>query len=156
MREAYYGLGFSLKQQAAAIRKAPPPQSRATNQYHARAQAALSQGDLNAAKEQLSQALAADEGDGDAHNLLGFVLGQQGDTASALPHLQRAVTLRPDSAEVHYNYGAALWFSGAKTQAISELKASVRLDPAAAASYAFLGMGQRDQGDLANSRLNLE
>ena len=156
MREAYYGLGFTLKQQAAATRKAPPPQSLATNQYHARAQAALSQGDLNAAKEQLSQALAADERDGDAHNLLGFILGQQGDTASALPHLQRAVTLRPDSADVHYNYGAALWFSGAKTQAISELKASVRLDPAAAASYALLGMGQRDQGDLANSRLNLE
>jgi tetratricopeptide (TPR) repeat protein len=155
MRQAYYGLGFTLKQQAAGTRKASL-HSVATNQYYAQAQSALSQGDLNAAKEQLSQALAADESDGDAHNLLGFILGQQGDTASALPHLQRAVTLRPDSADVHYNYGAALWYSGAKTQAISELKTSVRLDPAAAASYALLGMGQREQGDLADSRLNLE
>ncbi len=155
MREAYYGLGFTLKQQAAATRKASP-QSLSTNQYHVQAKSALSQGDLNAAKEQLSQALATDESDGDAHNLLGYILGQQGDTASALPHLQRAVTLRPDSAEVHYNYGAALWYSGAKTQAISELQTSVRLDPAAAASYALLGMAQREQGDLADSRLNLE
>src|SRR3954447_11072228 len=155
MREAYYGLGFTLKQQAAATRKASP-QSLSPNQYHVQAKSALFQGDLNAAKEQLSQALATDESDGDAHNLLGYILGQQGDTASALPHLQRAVTLRPDSAEAHYNYGAALWYSGAKTQSISELKTSVRLDPAAAASYALLGMGQREQGDLADSRLNLE
>src|SRR5207248_9864849 len=56
MREAYYGLGFTLKQQAAATRKASP-QSLATNQYYVQAQSALSQGDLNAAKEQLSQAL---------------------------------------------------------------------------------------------------
>jgi tetratricopeptide (TPR) repeat protein len=155
MREAYYGLGFTLKQQAAGTRKVSS-QSLTTNRYYTQAQSALSQGDLNTAKEQLSQALTADESDGDAHNLLGYILGQQGDTASALPHLQRAVSLRPDSAEVHYNYGAALWYSGAKTQAISELKTSVRLDPGAATSYALLGMGQREQGDLAQSRLNLE
>lgn len=154
MREAYYGLGFTLKQQAAASRKAST-QSLATNQYDEQAKSAISRGDLNAAKEQLLEALAADEKDGDAHNLLGYILGQQGDTASALTHLQRAVTLRPDSADVHYNYGAALWYSGAKTQAISELKTSVRLDPAAAASYALLGMAQREQGDVADARLNL-
>lgn len=154
-REAYYGLGFTLKQQAAAARKAPPA-SLATNQYQKGAQDDLAKGDLSSAKEQLLKALAADENDGDAHNLLGYILGQQGDTASALPHLERAVALRPDSADVHYNYGAALWYGGAKQKAISELKTSIRLDPSAAASYALLGMAQRDEGDLADSKVNLE
>ena len=155
MREAYYGLGFTLKQQAAAVRKGSA-EPLATNQYHQEAQDALAKGDLSTAKEQLLKALGADENDGDAHNLLGYILGQQGDTASALPHLERAVALRPDSADVHYNYGAALWYSGAKQKAISELKTSIRLDPSATASYALLGMAQREEGDLAGSRVNLE
>jgi tetratricopeptide (TPR) repeat protein len=155
MRQAYYGLGFTLKQQAAAAHKAPTA-PRAANQYQKEVQDDLAKGDLNSAKERLLQALAADENDADAHNLLGYVLGQQADTASALPHLQRAAALRPDSADVHYNYGAALWYSGAKQQAISELKTSIRLDPSAAATYALLGMAQRDQGDLTASRVNLE
>lgn len=155
MREAYYGLGFTLKQQAAAARKGPT-EPLATNQYHKQAQDDLAKGDLSSAKEQLLKALAVDENDGDAHNLLGYILGQQGDTASALPHLERAVVLRPDSADAHYNYGAALWYSGAKHRAISELETSVRLDPSAAASYALLGVAQRDEGDLAGSRVSLE
>jgi tetratricopeptide (TPR) repeat protein len=156
MREAYYGLGFTLKQQAAAMHKAPPASLAATNQYQKEVQDDLSKGDLNSAKEQLLKTLAADVNDGEAHNLLGYILGQQGDTSSALPHLERAAALRPDSTEVHYNYGAALWYSGAKQKAISELTTSIRLDPSAAASYALLGMAQRDEGDLPASRLNLE
>ena len=155
MREAYYGLGFTLKQQAAAAHKTSVA-TPVTNQHLKEAQEALAKGDLSSAKEQLLQALAADENDGDAHNLLGYVLGQQGDAASALPHLERAASLRPDSAEVHYNYGAALWYSGAKQKAISELETSIRFDPSAAASYALLGMAQSDEGDLPASRLNLE
>lgn len=155
MREAYYGLGFTLKQQAAATRKISSAPL-ATNPYTKAAQGALIKGDLNSAKEQLVQALAADDNDGDAHNLLGYILGQQGDTASALPHLEHAATLLPDSPEVHYNYGAALWYGGAKQKAISEFKTSIRLDPSAAASYALLGMAQRDEGDLPASKLNLE
>jgi tetratricopeptide (TPR) repeat protein len=155
MREAYYGLGFTLKQQAAAARKgaALPP---ASSEYLREAQGAMANGDLSAAKEQLLKAVSEDEGDGDAHNLLGYILGQQGDTASALPHLERAVALRPGSADFHYNYGAALWYSGALQKAISELRTSIRLDPSAGASYALLGMAQREQGDLDGARTNLE
>lgn len=154
MREAYYGLGFTLKQQAAATRKSSAPV--ATNPLLRQAQDALAKGDLNSAEQQLLQVLSADDNDGDAHNLLGYILGQKGETASALSHLQRASALKPTSAEVHYNYGAALWYSGEKQKAISELKASIRLDPSAAASYALLGMAQRDVGDLTGSKLSLE
>ena len=155
MREAYYGLGFTLKQQAAAARKVPS-QSLVSNQYQKEAQDDLAKGDLTSAKEQLLRVLAADDNDGDAHNLLGYILGQQGDTTAALPHLARAVVLKPESADVHYNYGAALWFSGEKPKAISELKASIRLDPSAAGSYALLGMAQREEGEFADSKVNLE
>jgi tetratricopeptide (TPR) repeat protein len=155
MREAYYGLGFTLKQQAAATRKSSSAPL-AMNPHTKAAQEALSKGDLSSAKEQVLQALAADDHDGDAHDLLGYILGQQGDPASALPHLERAAALRPDSAEVHYNYGAALWYTGAKQKAISELKTSIRLDPSATASYGLLGIAQRDENDLAGAKLSLE
>ena len=46
--------------------------------------------------------------------------------------------------------------AGRNQKAISELKTSVRLDPSAAASYALLGMAQRDEGDLAGAKVNLE
>jgi tetratricopeptide (TPR) repeat protein len=155
MREAYYGLGFTLKQQGATARKSSAPPL-AASQSRKQAQDALAKGDLSSAKEQLLKALAADDNDGDAHSMLGYILGQQGETASALSHLERAVALRPDSADAHYNYGAALYFGGNKQKAVSELKTSVRLDPSAGASYALLGMAQREQGDLAEARLNLE
>ena len=155
MREAYYGLGFTLKQQAAATRKTSAP-SIPTNPDDTRAQLALAKGDLNLAKEQVVQALAKDDNDADAHNLLGYILGQQGDTSAALPHLARAVALRPESAEVHFNYGAALWYSGDKQKAISELEESVRLDPSSAATYALLGMAQRQEGDWGVARVNLQ
>ena len=154
-REAYYGLGFTLKQQAAAERKTSPGPI-AMNAFDKAAQDAIAQGDLSSAKEQLVQAIAADDNDGEAHNLLGYVLGQQGDTASAAPHLRRAAALKPDSADVRYNYGAALWYSGEKQKAISELKTSVRLDPSAAASYALLGMAERESGELVAARVSFE
>ena len=155
MREAYYGLGFTLKQQAAAARRGSP-QSLARNQNFKEAENALAKGDLNTAKEVLMQTLAADDNDGEAHNLLGFILGQQGDTTSALRHLQRAVVLLPSSAETHYNYGAALWFNGQKSNAISELQTSIRLDPSASSSYGLLGIAQRDSGSLDAAKRNLE
>ncbi len=155
MREAYYGLGFTLKQQAAAERK-PSTAFLPKNPSDTQAQQALAKGDLNSAKQQLVQALATDDTDAEAHNLLGYILGQQGNTSSALPHLERAAALRPESAEVHFNYGAALWYGGAKQRAIAELKTSVRLDPSAAASYALLGMAQRQESQWDEAKVNLQ
>ena len=90
MREGYYALGVALKQQSAAARKPRPPARRVrpTTSY-ARAQETLARGDLNAAREQLAEALRLDEHHADAHNLLGFILGQQGDLAGC-PRPSRA------------------------------------------------------------------
>ena len=156
LREGYYGLGLALKQQSAAKQKPGlPTRSPADDLYNSGKEAAA-HGDLKTAAAHFGQALALDENDAEAHNLLGFVLGQQGDMASALVHLERSVALRPEWAEAHYNLGVALWYSGSKERAISELRESVRLDPAAGASHAFLGTALRETGDLAGARLSLQ
>jgi tetratricopeptide (TPR) repeat protein len=156
LREAYYGLGSTLKQQGAAAHKPSPQPASPGDEFYKRAQEAVAKGDLTSAKEQLVEAIRADDAYAEAHSLLGYLLGQEGDLASALPHLERAVALRTDSADAHYSYGAALWYSGSKDKALSELEKSVRLDPGAGASYALLGMALRETGDLTASQLNLK
>jgi len=156
LREGYYGLGLALKQQSAAKQKPVPPAGSPADDLYKSGQEAVARGDLRAAADQLGQALVLDANDGQAHNLLGFVLGQQGDMASALVHLERSVALRPEWAEAHYNLGVALWYSGSKERSISELRESVRLDPAAGASHAFLGTALRDTGDWEGARLSLQ
>jgi tetratricopeptide (TPR) repeat protein len=156
LREGYYGLGLALKQQNAAKLKPSPPTASPADDLYRRGQEAVARGDLKAAGDQLGEALARDANNAQAHNLLGFVLGQQGDMASAVVHLERAIALRPDWSEAHYNLGVALWYSGSKDRAISELRESVRLDPAAGASHAFLGTALRDTGDLEGARLSLQ
>jgi tetratricopeptide (TPR) repeat protein len=156
LREGYYGLGLALKQQSAAKQKPVPPAGSPADDLYKSGQEAVARGDLRAAADQLGQALVLDANDGEAHSLLGFVLGQQGDMASALVHLERSVALRPEWAEAHYNLGVALWYSGSKERSISELRESVRLDPAAGASQAFLGTALRDTGDLDGARLSLQ
>ena len=156
LNEGYYGLGLALKQQSASTHKPTlPPASPADDEYK-QAQESAAKGDLNSAKQLLTNALLADEHHAEAHNLLGYILGQQGDMEFALNHLQRAIQLRPDYADAHYNYGVALWYSGSKEKAIPELRESVRLDPASGAAYAFLGMALRDKGDLQAARSALQ
>jgi tetratricopeptide (TPR) repeat protein len=155
LEETYYELGLALKQQSAAAHKNSPPAS-AGSESSRRAQELLAKGDLNSAKEQLIEALSKDQDDADAHNLLGYILGQQGDLPSALEQLQRAVVLRPDSADAHYNLGAALWYSGSRPRAITELETSVRLDPASGPGYALLALAERESGNLELARKNME
>ncbi len=145
-----------MKQQGAHARSPLSTNERPASDPYTRAQQAAARGDLNAAKDQLIEAVRVNDGDGEAHNLLGFVQGQTGDLESAVNHLQRAVTLLPESSEAHYNLGVALWYAGSKDKAIGELRESVRLDPAAGPSHAFLGMALRETGDLTSARASLQ
>ena len=157
LREGYYGLGLALKAQSAALQKTRPtlPPSPA-NDLYSNARAAMERGDLGAAHEQLVEALRVDDRNADAHNLLGFILGQQGNLPEALAHLERATALQPFSADAHYNLGVALWYNAAKDRALTELKQSVVLDPACGACYAFLGTVLREGGNLPMSRASLQ
>jgi len=156
LREAYYGLGLVLKQQGMLANKPRPASQSTAEDLYKQGQEAAARGDLDTAREKLTEAVGVDDTNMQAHNLLGFVLGQQGDMTSALVHLERAVALQPDSAEAHYNLGVALWYSASKEKAVSELRESVRLDPAAGASYAFLGTSLRETGELDEAQKNLQ
>jgi len=156
LREGYYALGTTLKQQSASARTPGAPATSPADDLYRRAQEAAARGDLNAARERLTEALRLDERHAEAHTTLGFILGQQGDLSSARAHLERAIALRPESAEAHYNLGVALWYGGRRDRALAELRESVKLDPAAGASHAFLGVAQRDGGDLPAARVSLQ
>jgi tetratricopeptide (TPR) repeat protein len=156
MREGYYALGITLKQQAANARKPRPSTTGPADDIYARASSAAGRGDMKSAREQLTEALRLDDNHAAAHNLLGFVLGQQGDLASAIAHLKRATSLQPDSAEARYNLGVAFWYAGSRDQALTELREGLKLDPAAGANHAFLGTALREQGDLDGARLSLQ
>ena len=155
-RDAYYALGVALKQQSALTVKSRPAAASPADDLYARARAAAGRGELTAARDLATEAIRRDDGHAEAHNLLGFVLGQQGDLAAAQRQLERSIAIRPESADAHYNLGVALWYSGARTRALSELRESVRLDPAAGASHAFLGTALRESGELAPARVSLQ
>jgi len=156
LREGYYALGTTLKQQSAKARRPRRSASGPADALYERAQEAAGRGALDGVREQLTEAVRLDDSHADAHNLLGFVLGQQGDLSSALAHLERAIALQPDSAEARYNLGVALWYSGSRDRALSELRANVELDPAAGVNHAFLGTALRERGDLDGARRSLQ
>ncbi len=156
LREGYFALGATLKQQGAAARKPAPPASSAADGAVERAKTAAAGGDLRTAEGALAEALRLDANHAEAHTLQGYVLGQQGNLSAALPHLQRATVLRPEWPEARYNLGAALWYSGAREKAVAELRESVRLDPGSAGGHAFLGMALRETGDLPGARASLQ
>ena len=77
LREGYYALGTTLKQRAAMSRKPPAAAPSAADDLYKRGQAAAAQGDLDAARELLGNALKRDEKHAGAHTLLGFTLVQE-------------------------------------------------------------------------------
>src|SRR5262249_60236656 len=112
---------------------APPGASaapRPADEAYTRAAPAADRGERDEARRELEDALRLDANHGEAHRLLGFVLGQQRDLGQALSHLERAVVLRPDSPEAHYSLGVALFYSGSRERALAELRKSMALDPA--------------------------
>jgi superkiller protein 3 len=155
-RDAYYALGVALKQQSALTAPTRPGAASAGDDAYVRAREAAARGDLAAARDHATEAIRRDDAHAEAHNLLGFVLGQQGDLAAAVRELERAIVLRPESADAHYNLGVALWYHGARERSLSELRESVRLDPAAGASHAFLGIALRESGQLPAARVSLQ
>ena len=119
LREGYYGLGLALKKESALLPKAAASSESQADALFKQAQESAARGDLDSAKEKVKQALQLDDRHAEAHNLLGFILGQQRELAPALVHLEKSVALRPESADAHYNLGVALWYSGSMERAFN-------------------------------------
>ena len=163
MGNAYRSLGLALRGESAsatrvAQQKGTPhhePSGDAKARYDA-GHELLSSGEIESAQKEFQKAVEADPKWADAHNLLGFVLGQLGDLTGAIDHLHKAVELDPALPAARYNLGVALWYGRQKPESISELQAAVRLDPAFAEAYSFLGMASRQSGDLEGGRRYLD
>jgi tetratricopeptide (TPR) repeat protein len=161
MGNAYESLGLALQAESAA--RVPQPNQ---SQHHALGGEAkdrydsgrelLSKREMDAAKNEFEKAIEEDPKGAEAHNLLGFVLGQLGDLPRAIEHLHKAVALDPALATAHYNLGVALWYSHQTSESIPELRTAIRLDPAFAEAYSFLGMAFGQSGELDNGRRYLE
>ena len=161
MGNAYENLGLALQGESAT--RVPQhngsqrhaPSSEAKDRYDA-GRELLSQGEMQGAEKEFEKAVEADPNWAEAHNLLGFVLGQLGDLPAAIDHLRKAVGLDPALATAHYNLGVALWYGGQRPESISELHTALRLDPAFAEAYSFLGMASGQTGELDGARRYLE
>lgn len=152
--EAYKSLGLGLEEQAGSVsgqRAAHTPKLDAKDHYDAGRQL-LSQTQLQSAEQEFEKAVQADPNWAEAHNLLGFVVGQLGDLPAAIEHLHQATKLDPALASAHYNLGVALWYNQQRPESVSELKTAVELNPAFAEAYSFLGMTSRQTGDFDAGR----
>ncbi|MEE9235872.1 MAG: adenylate/guanylate cyclase domain-containing protein [Candidatus Acidoferrales bacterium] len=75
------------------------------------------------------QALSLDEGNAEAHRLLGWVLLMKGEHGQALCEAQRAVTLSPSYAGSYHALGLILHYSGRPEEAIGAIRRAMRLCP---------------------------
>ena len=70
----------------------------------------LAANDLEQARATAERVIALDPTSGEAHDLLGFVLGKQGHTAEAIAEFERAVQLHPTLFDAQYHLGATRWW----------------------------------------------
>ncbi|MGA2137857.1 MAG: tetratricopeptide repeat protein, partial [Verrucomicrobiia bacterium] len=92
--------------------------------------------------------LARFERYGDAHNLLGFYLGQSGRMPEAIEQFEQALRFDPDKAEAHYNLGVALAQTGKPREAIEQLERAVRIKPDYPDAHYNLGVTFRQMGRI--------
>src|SRR5207302_11294594 len=136
---AYQSLGLALRAASAAQKHSPNHwASEEASRHFDNGRDLLSRGDTEGAKKEFERAVEASPNFAEAHNLLGFVLGQLGDFPVALEHLRNAVKLAPLLAAARYNLGVALWYDGNSAEARSELETSIKLDPALGELMRFL------------------
>ena len=93
----------------------------------ARGDALLSDGRLGEAVSRYRQAVAADPGNPEANNSLGYGLLSAGLPREAVGPLRRAMELQPDVAEAHNNLALALLQAGRAREALRPLRRAVEL-----------------------------
>ena len=110
------------------------------------AKALLALGQRDEALAVLAGALAVDEANALAHNLVGMAFRERGDSARAESHLRRAVALQPALADAHINLGAVLNEQGRAAEAEHSLRRAVALEPKNAIAWCNLGLVLAEQG----------
>ena len=92
---------------------------------------------LGRAFESAKKALALDESDSKAHEVLAFVHLLKREHDAAVEECERAVSLAPNAADTAYNLGIILRFAGRVKDAIPMFERAIRLNPIPPASYLY-------------------
>ena len=95
----------------------------------ARGDALLADGRLGEALSRYREAVAADPGNAEANNSLGYGLLSAGLAREAVGPLRTAMQLRPGVAEAHNNLGLALLQAGRAREAVQPLRKAIELRP---------------------------
>ncbi|MGA7158624.1 MAG: tetratricopeptide repeat protein [Acidobacteriaceae bacterium] len=86
-------------------------------------------GDINAARQQLTQALTQNPDSAPLNNALGTLIAQSGHLEDALPYFQRAVTTDPSLITAQYHLGAALLALNQPEAALAPLQFAAQANP---------------------------
>ncbi len=92
---------------------------------------------LGRAFESAKKAIALDESDSKAHEVLAFVHLLKREHDAAVEECERAVSLAPSAADTAYNLGIILRFAGRVKDAIPMFERAIRLNPIPPASYLY-------------------
>ena len=84
---------------------------------------------IMAAQQNAQRAIALDEGDAQAHAVIGLVRLVSRQHDAAIQTLERAIELNPNLANAHASLGLALAFCGQSDSAVAAVKLAMRLSP---------------------------
>jgi tetratricopeptide (TPR) repeat protein len=122
----------------------------------AEAEALLSQGRPDEAKQKILEELARNPKSVEGYNLLGIVYGNEKDHANALDAFQYALKLNPNSSSTHNNLGNLYVAQHQLDLAEKEFAAVLRLDPANRDANYNLGLVLMAQGSPAKAIVHLQ
>jgi predicted Zn-dependent protease len=74
----------------------------------------------------------------------------------AVPEFRAIVELNPDNVDARANLGVLLFFEGKYADAIPQLRAALKLNPDLPKIQSLLGYAEKQTGDLATARTDLE
>ena len=103
---------------------------------------------------ELTQLLAAQPNNDDAHRLLGDLYARQGRDADAVGEYQRAIGIRPEYWRNRASLGGFYYGRGRFADAVTEFERVAALQPDNALSYSNLGAAHHSAGDLTRAAEN--
>ena len=112
----------------------------ATGPDYSGVQREIEQGKLPSAQATLQEALAANDGDFQAHLLLGIVFQEEGRAGEALKQFDRARDLRPNDPAVYVDTGRVLASQGEFDRAAEQFADAIERDPGNATARSNWGI----------------
>jgi tetratricopeptide (TPR) repeat protein len=118
--------------------------------------ALATQGDVDRAIAEYTEALRIRPDYPEAHNNLGPALATKGRTEDAVAHFVEAIRLRPNYADAHNNLGVALASQGKLDEAIAQYTEALRIERDDSRTHANLGLALQAKGKTEEAIRELE